>query len=281
MKAPPDRPWPPAATEILVIVLTLTTGAVDATCVLHLGHVFGSVITGNLVLIGASAALPARVLAAAAVALGSYAAGVLVAAPIAREADRSDDDDSGRWPARVIVCLGLEFCLLAAFSAGWLAAGGRPGPQAGLGLLALAAAGLGMQSAAVRRLGPFSTTYLTSMLTGILAGRATWSWPDGWRRSVAILAALPTGAVIGAVTAANAPDLVPLVVLAPLAAVAGAALVLRRRASEPGPGQPYLRPPWPAVGSSCGGGFAGQADHAWGGEHAGCCMKPGFDTRKR
>jgi uncharacterized membrane protein YoaK (UPF0700 family) len=87
-----------------------------------------------------------------------------------------------------------------------------------------------MQSAAVRRLGQFSTTYLTSTLTGVVAGIATRSLPDGWQRSLAILAALPVGAVIGAITAGNAPDLVPLVVLVPLAAVAGTALVLRRRA---------------------------------------------------
>ena len=240
MKAPPDRPWPRAATQILVIVLTLTTGAVDATCVLHLGQVFGSVITGNLVLVGASARLPAGALTSAAVALGSYAAGVLIAAPVAREVDRSDDDDSGRWPGRVIVCLGLEFCLLAAFSAGWISAGGRPGAQAGHGLLALAAAGMGMQSAAVRRLGPFSTTYLTSTLTGMLAGLATGSVPRGWLRSAATLAALPVGAVTSAVIAADAPDLLPLVVLTPLTAVTVTALVLRHRAlaaltARPGP----------------------------------------------
>jgi uncharacterized membrane protein YoaK (UPF0700 family) len=222
--------WPRAATEVLVTVLTLTTGAVDATCVLHLGHVFGSVITGNLVLIGASATLPARAAEVAAVALAGYAAGVLIAAPVAREADRARDDDTGRWPGRVIACLGLELCLLAAFSAGWLAASGTPGPIASLGLLAIAAIAMGMQSAAVRRLGQFSTTYLTSTLTGMLAGLATRSRPEGWRRSIAILAALPVGAVTGAITAAHAPDLVPLVMLVPLGAVAGTALVLRRRA---------------------------------------------------
>jgi uncharacterized membrane protein YoaK (UPF0700 family) len=230
MQEPAARPWPSAATEILMIVLTLTTGAVDATCFLHLGHVFGSVITGNLVLIGASASLPGRAVVLAAVALGSYAAGVLAAAPIARERDHAQDDASGRWPGRVIVCLGIELGLLGAFSVGWIAAAGRPGWRAGLGLLAFAAAGMGMQSAAVRRLGSFSTTYLTSTLTGMLAGLATGSLPEGWRRSAAVLAALPIGAVIGSVTAADAYGLVPLVVLAPLAAATGTALVLRRRA---------------------------------------------------
>ncbi|HCU95841.1 MAG TPA: hypothetical protein DHU96_25250 [Actinobacteria bacterium] len=35
-----------AVRDSLLVLLTLTTGAVDASCFLHLGHVFSSVITG-------------------------------------------------------------------------------------------------------------------------------------------------------------------------------------------------------------------------------------------
>jgi len=41
--------------DSLVVLLTVTTGAVDAASFLALGHVFGSVITGNLVLRGVAA----------------------------------------------------------------------------------------------------------------------------------------------------------------------------------------------------------------------------------
>jgi len=48
-----------AARDGLLVLLTLTTGAVDASCFLHLGHVFSSVVTGNLILLGVAAAYPA------------------------------------------------------------------------------------------------------------------------------------------------------------------------------------------------------------------------------
>jgi uncharacterized membrane protein YoaK (UPF0700 family) len=41
-----------AGRDGLLVLLTLTTGAVDASCFLHLGNVFSSVITGNLILLG-------------------------------------------------------------------------------------------------------------------------------------------------------------------------------------------------------------------------------------
>jgi hypothetical protein len=44
---------------------------------------------------------------------------------------------------------------------------------------------MGMQSTAVRRLGPMSATYLTSTLTGIVTGLAIRRWPAGWQRSIA------------------------------------------------------------------------------------------------
>ena len=44
------------ARDGLLVLLTLTTGAVDASCFLHLGNVFSSVITGNLILLGVAAA---------------------------------------------------------------------------------------------------------------------------------------------------------------------------------------------------------------------------------
>lgn len=41
--------------DMLVVMLTVTTGAVDAVSVLHLIGVFSSVITGNIVLFGVAA----------------------------------------------------------------------------------------------------------------------------------------------------------------------------------------------------------------------------------
>ena len=47
--------WRSSARDLLVVLLTVTTGRVDATVFLHLGHVFASVITGTLVLLGVAA----------------------------------------------------------------------------------------------------------------------------------------------------------------------------------------------------------------------------------
>jgi uncharacterized membrane protein YoaK (UPF0700 family) len=41
--------------DILLVVLTLTTGALDAVTFVRLGKVFSSVITGNLALLGIAA----------------------------------------------------------------------------------------------------------------------------------------------------------------------------------------------------------------------------------
>ena len=115
--------------------------------------------------------------------------------------------------------LAAETAILVVFSAGWLAAGGRPGTAGKLALLAIAAVAMGMQSAAVRRLGQMSSTYLTSTLTGIVAGLVTRQRPAGLGRSLGSLAAIVVGAAGSSVVAADVPDWLPLLVLAPLAAV--------------------------------------------------------------
>ena len=70
-------------------------------------------------LIGVSAGTRIAALAEhAGVAVAGYMAGVLAAAPIARERDRRADPQSG-WPLRVTACLAVELAVLGAFSIGW------------------------------------------------------------------------------------------------------------------------------------------------------------------
>ena len=47
--------WRTSARDGLVVLLTVTTGAVDAASFMHLGHVFCSVVTGTMVLLGIAA----------------------------------------------------------------------------------------------------------------------------------------------------------------------------------------------------------------------------------
>jgi uncharacterized membrane protein YoaK (UPF0700 family) len=222
---------PAAQRDLLAVVMTLTTGCADAVCFLHLGQAFASVITGNLVLLGLSAAKGlGSVAASSGIALGGYCAGVLAGAPIARE--HEPRDPARLWPARVTACLAVELAVLAAFSVAWEVTGGRPAGVTRMLLLATMSVAMGMQSAAVRRLGQFSTTYMTSTLTGVLAGLVTAAKPDGLGRSLGVLAAIAAGAVAGAVTADAVPALLPLVLLAPLAAAIAGSLALARRQAE-------------------------------------------------
>ena len=86
---------------MLVVVLTVTTGGVNAAAFLYLGHVFSSVITGTMVLLGVAAGTHDAVLAEnCGVALASYVAGVAVGAPLAaagRAAGWSTGGAAARW----------------------------------------------------------------------------------------------------------------------------------------------------------------------------------------
>jgi len=224
----PERSASPVAVrqrDVLVVVLTVTTGALDAVSYLRLGQVFSSVITGNLVLLGVAAGQQTATLALhAGLALAGYGTGVVAGGRLAGTPQHGQPV----WPVQVTATLGAELAVLVAFSAGWLAAGGHPAGDGQLALLVLAAAAMGMRSTAVRRLGPMSTTYLTSTLTGLLTALAISRWPAEWQRSSGVLIAIVAGAALGVVTALLSPLWVPAVVLVPLSAVLVSLLAARR-----------------------------------------------------
>ncbi len=201
--------------DLLLVLLAVTTGAVDATAYLRLGHVFASVITGNLVVLGASAVQGAgRTALHVGCALGGYALGVIAAAP---RRERAQDDPV--WPAGTSFALTLDLALLIVFAVGWELSGGRPGALAQVLLVAVAAGAMGVQSTAVRRLGQLSTTYLTSTLTGLLEGLRRRRWSGGNTRSLGILIAALCGAAGAALLIAHARAWVPALALAPPAIV--------------------------------------------------------------
>jgi uncharacterized membrane protein YoaK (UPF0700 family) len=202
--------------DSLVVLLTLTTGAVDVTSFLALGNVFSSVVTGDMVLLGAAAGTGRPELAVhSGVALAGYLAGVVAGAPLATRRPQA----TGTWPPSVTVILALELVILVAFSVGWELAGTHPTGGGQLALVAVLAAAMGLQAAAVRRLGQMSTTYLTSTLTALVAGLVTGSKPDGMARSLGVLATLIIGAIAASVLLEEARAWVPLVILVPLGLV--------------------------------------------------------------
>jgi uncharacterized membrane protein YoaK (UPF0700 family) len=208
--------WHVTVRDTLVVLLTLTTGAVDAASFLGLGKVFSSVITGNLVLLGIAAGTGVDALALrSGVALLGYAAGVMLGAPIAARRGAND----ATWPRSVTVTLAAEVLVLLVFCVGWEVAGGHPAGGGQYPLVALLAAAMGMQGAAVRQLGQMSSTYMTSTLTGVLAALATRTKVDGLPRSIGVLIAIVVGAVAGGLVVRLAPVWLPVFVLLPLGAV--------------------------------------------------------------
>ena len=223
--------------DSLVVLLTLTTGAVDAASFLALGTVFSSVITGNLVLLGVAAGTGRAELAVhSGVAMAGYVAGVAAGAPLAARRHPA----AGTWPPSVTITLAVELVILIAFSVGWELAGARPAGGGQLALVAVLAAAMGLQAAAVRRLGQMSTTYLTSTLTALVAGLMTGSKPDGAARSVGVLFTIIIGAIAASMILEGARAWLPLVILLPISVVIVASVAGFERVRDhltPGRGQ--------------------------------------------
>jgi uncharacterized membrane protein YoaK (UPF0700 family) len=218
------RSSPERSRDLLLILLAVTTGATDAVAFERLGKVFASVITGNLVLLGISAAsTQGRLALFAGCALAGYAAGVMIAAP------RHAQTDDVVWPRSATLALSLDLALLTVFAVSWELISGRPGETAQVLLVATCAAAMGVQSTAVRRLGQMSTTYLTSTLTGLLEALASLRWPQGSARSTGILAAAVGGAAAATLLILHARRWLPALQLAPLAFVIVASLRISAR----------------------------------------------------
>ncbi|MEU6956994.1 YoaK family protein [Streptomyces sp. NPDC045714] len=170
--------------EGALLLLSAASGAADAFVFLCVGQVFAGVMTGNLVLLGASGAGAGEdgVALKVAVALGAYSCGVVVGALL-----------TGRRGSGVGVLLGAEVILLAAAAALWglelvTSYGDR------LGVLALVAVAMGVQG----RVRVTPTNYFTGTLTS-LAGRAAsreLRGADGW--VLGRLAAVVAGATLAA-----------------------------------------------------------------------------------
>jgi uncharacterized membrane protein YoaK (UPF0700 family) len=197
-----------------LLVLTFTTGLIDAVSYLGLGRVFTANMTGNIALLGfgiaGSGGLPvaAPVISLAAFLVGAGAGGVLV------------KKMGTRHPALVSRALGIEVSLLAAAAVLAAATSARPGHASAYVLIVLMAFAMGVRNATVRRIGvpDLTTTVLTMTLTGLAAESppAGGSGRGSLRRMAAVLAML-AGALSGA-------SLLRTSLYAPLVVAAGLAL---------------------------------------------------------
>jgi uncharacterized membrane protein YoaK (UPF0700 family) len=210
--------------HVAVMLLAMTSGALDAIGFLGLGGVFASVMTGNVVLLGLSAGSRNASLAAhAVVAIFGYVIGVTVGVRVA--GDRAPTRTTG-WSKRVSAVLDFELGLVLAFAIGWEFARGKPSTPSQLALIGIAATAMGLQSAVVRvatGVGT-STTYLTGTLTDVVATLASGRALRLEWTGVTVLAAALVGAVLAGTAVVERSTLAPIV---PLLALVGG-LVLGR-----------------------------------------------------
>jgi uncharacterized membrane protein YoaK (UPF0700 family) len=178
-----------------LLVLTFTTGLIDAVSYLGLSHVFAANMTGNIVLLGfgiaGSGGLPvvAPLVSLAAFLLGAGCGGVLALRL------------ANRHPRHLGTALTIEVSLLAVAAFAAAAADVRAGAFSGDALIALLAFAMGVRNATVRRIGvpDLTTTVLTMTLTGLAADSPPFGGrgKGSTRRTAAVLAML-LGALTGA-----------------------------------------------------------------------------------
>jgi uncharacterized membrane protein YoaK (UPF0700 family) len=175
------------------MVMTATTGIVDAVSILSLGRVFVANMTGNVVFVGfALAGAKGFSLAASLSALGGFLLGAVGGGSALRhlQHNRAELMRNAVATELGLLTLGLVLALLA----------GVPVPATYADVIALTlATALGLQNVFVRRLSvpDLTTTVLTMTLTGIAADTPNGDLAVTGRRILAVLAML-AGAGCGA-----------------------------------------------------------------------------------
>jgi uncharacterized membrane protein YoaK (UPF0700 family) len=194
--------------DLLLMLLTVASGAIDAISYLALGKVFTAFMTGNIVFLGLRTARAGDFgVVRITVALAAFSAGVLLARLIAkslrnsdRKFGRSSDRRSGVWPRELTTALGIVVITQAGFLAVWVAAGGWPSDRVANILVGIWALGMGVQSAAALSFGVTGvfTTAATGTVVVLMDSFAAWSHPARERARLAgLLISLFSGAVAG------------------------------------------------------------------------------------
>lgn len=229
------RPDPGRVHLALLLVLTFSTGIVDAIGYLGLEKVFAGNMTGNVVILGMALAgsddLPLR---GPTVALLGFLTGALVGGRIVRSVA------GGQWSRRigaVFACVGL---ILAALAAALFVIGGAPQGTPLLVIVAFLSAAMGLQAATARHLAvrDITTVVVTSLITGLASDAAVSGAKQPWPRRVLALLLLIAGALVGALTLPWHSGLgLGLAAVLTLVVAAVGTLVCSAQESEPAPGR--------------------------------------------
>ena len=210
---------PPDPRVPLLLLLSATTGLVDAASVLGLGKVFTANMTGNVVFLGfAASGAPGFKVLPSVVALVSFMLGAIVGG---RMGKAHVGGSERRWLLTSAVVETILLWLAALLALGFDVA--TQSPEARLYLIiGLTGVAMGYRNATIRQLkvADLTTTVLTLTLTGLGAdSRAAGGTGTNWRRRIGAVVAIFAGAALGAGL------LVHVGLWAPLA-LAGAVIVL-------------------------------------------------------
>ena len=193
----------------LLVLISATTGLVDAVSVLGLGRVFTANMTGNVVFLAfAVAGAPGFSWSYCTAALLTF----LVGAAAGGRLSRAQGEHRRRW---LLIVASIETGLLAGAAA---IAALVPGSEAALiSMIGLTGAAMGIRNATVRQIKvpDLTTTVLTMTITG-LAADSRWGGGDSpnlGRRLVSI-SAIMAGAFVGALLVVTTGIVIPLLIAA-------------------------------------------------------------------
>ncbi|MFJ3660727.1 YoaK family protein [Streptomyces sp. NPDC090119] len=208
---------------LVLLVLTVVSGLIDAVGYLGLGRVFTANMTGNVIVLGfAAVGAPGFSVPLTATSLGCF---LLGAAAGGRLTSRVRSATRLRWTRLTLTAEALLVGASAAIAFAWPE---EPGTR--YALIALTALAMGLRNATVRALGvpDLTTTVLTMTLTGLAAESRLGSGTGhrAPRRTAAVLAMFG-GACLGAWLVLHHGLGIPLL-LAALASAALAALASDR-----------------------------------------------------
>jgi uncharacterized membrane protein YoaK (UPF0700 family) len=217
----------------LLLLLSVTTGMVDAISVLGLGKVFTANMTGNIVFLGfAAAGTPGFRVAPFLAAIAAFLVGALAAGRVGKH---HVGLPLRRWLlVAAIVETGLLW-IAAAFAPGLDIAAQSPG-TAVFAIIALTGLAMGFRNGTIRQLKvpDMTTTVLTLTLTGLAAdsGIAGGRNPN-WSRRIASVVAIFIGAALGAWLVNHGGLTVPLLLAGALVLAGTILCALHPAAGEP------------------------------------------------
>lgn len=193
-----SQPRSAAPLPWLLLLLSVTTGLVDAVSVLGLGKVFTANMTGNIVFLGfAAAGTPGFRVAPHVAAIAAFLVGAAIAGRIGRA---HVDRPLHHWLTKAALVEAALLWIAAAIAIDFDIAAQAPTWRL-FAIIALTAVAMGFRNATVRQLKvpDLTTTVLTLTLTGIAADSSLAGGANpNWARRIGSVVAIFGGAVVGA-----------------------------------------------------------------------------------